>query len=189
MIDNNYVRNELSRFFAYPVPNFGEEDIQGIAVEIKETYIGFLCKNDKKGEFTYFKGGNLGKFLHKGHKLVMFQSSAGEESRIVGMADIMGVEISEDSMGVWHKFSDKNPLLSESEYRAFVAEKSKVMAIYAVNFREACNKDCVMDEILGEKKNIDQMYLDKVLIEKINQQCFSCTGDNKDLVEEKIIVM
>ncbi len=152
IFDERKVKKHLAEFFAYPMPCFSRQEIRGMIGTIKEEYAERIKANN--GYFTYFKGGDVGKYLKQGDALVLVKdvdiaiSQSGRvatEHHLVGIAEVIQAE-SGKPLEMWERFKKKRPSLTEEEYRRFAQEKSSVTAIVAQGFKAAkgeCHEEIV----------------------------------------------
>jgi nucleoside phosphorylase/GNAT superfamily N-acetyltransferase len=119
----------LAKDYSSPPPTFEREQIGGIVVPIKATYLDGLGTEPRQ-EKTYFKGGPVGKFLSQGHSLFFFvERNTGGAGAILALATIRDVSVG-DPPGVWERNATRSPLFrSRAEYDTWSSDKSDIVAI------------------------------------------------------------
>lgn len=133
LLDEDSMRENFDYFFAHKLPEFRRADIAGIVVLIYPEYFKRLETNRP---FTYFKGGFVGKYLHRNDKVLFFSVPSSEcpHEGVRAYGDI--AEVCYDSPDeVWNNCKDKGPLFTEGEYRTFVGNKHTILAITVNNLK------------------------------------------------------
>lgn len=180
MIKTHFV-NELSIEF----PDFEKEKIGGMIVAINFRYYKPLKQSSSN--FTYFKGGPVGKFLQE-NNLILFSFEENPEFADGGIKAYGKVVKSAfgDASKIWNEFNDSNPLFNEPEYRRWAAGHSEIVAITITDlkFIKTMNVRNLSDSSsssIFDNERLGQYYLsDKSLIKFLDTKQDSISSSFND---------
>ena len=199
VFNENIIYEQMSQFFTYPMPPFPKSDIRGMMVLIKEQY---TVNISERSSFTYFKGGEVGKYLKRGHTLVIVSENRKSNSpqySLVGIGKINDIFLGPPN-NAWDRYKDTNPLLSgKKEFDKFAKEKNIVMAIVVSDFVRAADS-CgnmlsivIRDNIHSFGGNyrlggaMSHMYLDEKGIDTIKKRCLKGNVNDRTSISRQDI--
>lgn len=149
LIDIKFIYENLAGWFTHKQVHFEKEDIAGMIVPMNPQFFAKLANAmPVQSEFTYFKVGDIGKYLKPGNT-VFINVEPSEEYPEEG---IKGYGVVDSLMyghrdEVWKAYKDKNPIFNEDSFKQYVGERQYTLAIHLRQFTRIQNLN---DEDLAE---------------------------------------
>lgn len=154
--------SDIEKLLRKKPPVFRSGEIKGLIVSIRPGYLERLLKR-KTAQF-YAKGGPLGKFLQKGHRVVFYSTTP--EKCVKAVAEVKSIKI-DTPPAIWNLIKKRTAFSDEIDYYGFVAQKQSILAIEIINLKDIPPiHDTELDEIIP-KKDRSGSYIDEKTLNKI----------------------
>jgi len=152
---------DMAKVLGYRPPQFREGPISGMVVAIKPAYLTRILNHNPP--YYYVKGGPIGKFLKKGHRIVFYATEP--EKNITTLGKVESTKIGSPSE-IWDSIGDKLVFTKEEFFR-FASIKQEILAIELSEFQKipplAGKK---LDSMIPQNKR-GGSYMDEKTIEKV----------------------
>ena len=173
VFDWKTIKDGYSSFFAHKVMGYQREDIGGFVLNIHQHI--FARIRSGLGKFALFKNGSIGKYLKRGHTLLLVSEPSVDHP----LGGVGGVGVIEDSFvgapnTVWERFSIDNPIFQRQEFDGYTHEKGEVLGIRVSNFRLIPTVDyyILVRDIVQENVEIAELgccYLSQKMVHRFEQ--------------------
>ncbi|MBZ0291838.1 MAG: GNAT family N-acetyltransferase [Anaerolineae bacterium] len=138
LIDIKTIYNNLDRWFTHKQVHFEKEDIAGMIVPMNPQFFEKLINTKPiPSEFTYFKTGDVGKYLKPDNVVLINVEPSREypEGGIKGYGVVKSLLYGRPDE-VWAAYKDKNPIFDENSFRQYVGDREFALGIHLQQFTQ-----------------------------------------------------
>lgn len=172
---------EIAKLTKYTPHRFDKKDIAGMIVEIKPEY--FDRVKEDSGEFVYFKGAPIGKYLEKGNKVYFYVGPTSKHvyGFIGGFGEIVEKHIDKPE-NIWSRYEKKNLIFpDQKEFDTFARYKENLLAMVINNFKklETFVDFSELKKIVGREdldtEDLGHFYVDNGIVKRF----YDKIGENR----------
>lgn len=184
VFDDAALRIGFPQFFAHRLMGFSCQQIGGFVLNINPHIFARIRRG--LTDFSLFKNGTIGKFLARGHSILLVSEPSPEHP----LGGVGGVGLIEDAFvssppDVWDRFVREQPLFEKREFDSYARETEGVLGLRVSNFRLTSTIDyhVLVRDIIQDNVDIAELgccYLSRDMVRRFTQLVEPTTGDRSN---------
>jgi ribosomal protein S18 acetylase RimI-like enzyme len=174
IIDLTRVRKDLRELLSYKPPSFPRDDSAGMLVVVNPSLFDRIRRRSDSS-VVYFKTGPVGKYLRRGHRILLFVERTPTHPVGGVMASALVEAISVGSPEeVWQALEDRHPVFTKDEYWRFARAKPSIVGLSLRDLRmiEPLDLQLLGRSVIGgelEPADIGHYYLSRDMIRAFDE--------------------